>query len=139
MNDNELRVDFDDLELTDELIHYWQGKPFTGIAYEYGAEGKLLSEMSFVDGKEQGVAHEWYPSGQLKEEKEYREGSLHGQSQEWYKNGLLKSLSHYEYGILVDRKEWDKQGNLVKEVTIGEDNNLYSILKMRRQRDTKAN
>ena len=134
MNNKMINVNLDELDITDDLIHIWDGHPFTGTAYEYNDQGKLIAEISFVDGIEHGITREWYPSGQLKEETHLRWSGLHGVSRKWYENGHLKSEAHGEYGILVKNKEWDKDGNLIIEKKIDEQDPLYELLIKRRKK-----
>lgn len=135
MSDKIIRINFDELDFTDDLINTWNGKPFTGIAFEYNGQGKLISEVSFVDGIEHGIARDWYPSGQLKKETYLMWGGLHGVSREWFENGRLKSEAYGEYAILIKRKIWDEDGNLILDKHISENDPLYKILQSRRQRN----
>lgn len=134
MSDKIIRINFDELDFTDDLINTWNGHPFTGIAFEYNDQGKLISEVPFVDGIEHGIVRDWYPSGQLKKETHLMWGGLHGVAREWYENGRLKSEAYGEYAILVKRKEWDENGNLIFEKHITENDSLYEILMKRRKK-----
>lgn len=129
-----MRINFDELDVTDGLLYTWNGHPFTGVACEYDNEGKLISETPFVDGIQHGIEREWYPSGQLKTEKHLIAGGLHGVSKEWFETGRLKIEAYYEYAILVKKKEWNENGTLILEKHIGEKDTLYEILKKQRMR-----
>jgi antitoxin component YwqK of YwqJK toxin-antitoxin module len=123
-----IRVNFDNLDYTDEGLHVWQGKPFTGIAYENFPNGQRQSEVTFIDGIKNGTTREWYPSGHLETEQHIVHGSKHGECREWFENGQLKIETTYEFGILVRKKVWNETGELVQEFEITEHDNLYSVL-----------
>jgi antitoxin component YwqK of YwqJK toxin-antitoxin module len=128
-----MRINFDELDFTDEL-HTWKGHPFTGIACEYNDQGKLISEVPFVEGFKEGVEREWYPSGQLRREKHLRGAGLHGVLREWFETGQLQIEAYYEYAILVKKKEWDENGKLILKKHISENDALYEVLKKRKKR-----
>ena len=86
---NTLRVDFELLGESDdehaELVY--EGRPFTGVAYEKDREGRLVSLSGYQNGRASGPLRTWYPSGQIEQEQYYRRGGLHGPWREWYANG----------------------------------------------------
>lgn len=47
-----------ELDVNDENIYLWQGKPFTGVAYEQTPNGKIESEFEFVNGLREGISRE---------------------------------------------------------------------------------
>ena len=131
-----MRVNFEELEprLVEEfLLDTYEGKPFTGIAYETWANGGLRSEAEFVDGLKSGLSKDWFQNGQIKSEMNLRQGDGHGLSQTWYENGQLKSQTICEYGIKLSEKVWDNAGLLTRNFQLKEDDFYYSILKRRRE------
>jgi antitoxin component YwqK of YwqJK toxin-antitoxin module len=103
-------VPFDDLIVEDDQSLAWQGRPFTGVAYETDGAGRLISEMTYVDGQQSGVGREWYESGKLRSESQFMHGSKHGLSRNWYEDGALASESEYQYSIKTQEKTWDRGG-----------------------------
>jgi len=67
------RVHIDDIQENDKMAFY-QGKPFTGIAYDVYSEGQLKFEGTYKDGKEDGLFQEWYENGQLRFEVTIKDG-----------------------------------------------------------------
>jgi len=128
------RVDFDDLDLGDEQLMVWNGKPFTGIAVEFFPDGTLQSEVPHVDGVRHGLVRTWYPSGRLMEEKNLWQGGLHGYKRSWDEQGRLISEGIGELGIGIAEKRWDEQGRLIMDWHIGPQDNLYDILLIKRRK-----
>ena len=62
------RVDFEELDLGDNQLMFWKGKPFTGIAVEFFSDGTLQSEVHHLNGLEHGSNREWDASGRLRKE-----------------------------------------------------------------------
>ena len=96
-----LRIADGELDITDDLVVYWQGKPFTGIAYEHGAR-KALGEI------------------------EYKNGIQHGFTRTWSESGQLISEKYYEYNILIHKKEWNEKGEIVREFQLTSEHDSYS-------------
>ena len=84
----------------------WHGEPFTGVAFEE-SNGRVVEELSFVDGIQHGVAREWYPSGRLRVEWHYYRNVRHGISREFDENGRLASEAVHEYGIKTRERRWE--------------------------------
>jgi antitoxin component YwqK of YwqJK toxin-antitoxin module len=127
-----MRVSIDELDYSDYHVYLYQGKPFTGIAYESLADGRIVAEDSYVDGVLKGYSKEWYPTGELQSEVYYMSGALHGKCRQWYIDGTLKSEYLYEYGILITKKEWDENGKLFEEYKIDEsDSRIETLEKFR--------
>jgi antitoxin component YwqK of YwqJK toxin-antitoxin module len=77
-------------------ILYYRGKPFTGTIVEYYKNGVLLGEEEFNNGHIGGAQRTYHPNGQLADEHFIAFNTL--------------------YGLL---REWDEQGNLVREHDFG--------------------
>ena len=110
-----MRVQYDELTVADDQSMAWQGEPFTGVAYETNSAGRVISEAGYVDGLQRGLAREWYDSGQLRSESHYEHGSKHGMSRSWYDNGQLESEAEYKYSIKVRERTWNRDGTLVRD------------------------
>jgi antitoxin component YwqK of YwqJK toxin-antitoxin module len=114
-------VDFEVLEPSDDyLTMLYEGRPFSGLAYEKNPAGSLVSECTFKDGQKFGISREYASTGVLVEEKTYEHDALHGPSHEWYENGVLKSEGEFEFGICLWEKMFGEDGLLIREFTLAE-------------------
>ena len=130
-----LRVLFDNLDFDVNQFAFWEGKPFTGIAYDLMPDGHVWSELEYVDGREEGIGRTWYPSRQVKHDITYRHGGRHGPEREWFENGKLKSETIFEHTINVKKRVWDEQGNLIRDFQLDEEDPNYAILELYREDD----
>jgi antitoxin component YwqK of YwqJK toxin-antitoxin module len=127
-----LKVNWDELYLTDDDILLWQEKPFTGISVE-NIRGTLIGEDGYVNGLKHGLSKQWYPSGALKSERHYINGTPNG-TREWFENGNLKLERIFEFGFYVSEKVWDIDGNLTETYQISEKHPYYNRI-MKRLRE----
>lgn len=131
------RVNIDDIDIeytrSGSPVYTWQGKPFTGIAYELNSAGKLINETSYVDGIEDGSEKLWYPNGQSESVIEVKWNRPHGKFQHWYEDGKIKYEGICELGYVVKRKEWDNKGNLLNEYSIENEPEKYKELLRERE------
>ncbi len=81
------------------------GKPFTGIAEEFGDGGRRISEVCYEKGRLHGPSRSWHPNGNLKEEEFYRAGAQHGAWREWDEDGELIRDEVYERQMPVYRRD----------------------------------
>lgn len=44
-------------------VYHYNGIPFTGIAFELNRQGKIISEITYIDGSVDGFFRYWYPQG----------------------------------------------------------------------------
>jgi antitoxin component YwqK of YwqJK toxin-antitoxin module len=126
------RVAWDELLDDGSGTYYRGGIPFTGLACECFADGRVRSEAHLVDGHQNGLATEWYQNGQIMCERMYLGDGLHGVSKEWYTNGQLKSELVCEYGVCLESKEWDDKGLLTKHFHLQRTDPDYEILTLKR-------
>ena len=119
-------IDFDDddiLEqeyLSDRILDNSKeagGKPFTGLTYETYQNGNLAYYCFYTNGFSDGDFIEFYDDGKIKSMQYMQRGRIYGIEKIWYNNGVLKSEARYEYGVCLTLKEWDEEGNLIKEKT----------------------
>ena len=73
-----------------EILWIFDNEPYTGFVY----------------GEQRGSRIEG----------EFRNGLEHGSHKEWYDNNQIKNHRIYEDGVKVSTREWDKEGNLIKEL-----------------------
>ena len=123
-----LTVNHDEVDFLPGPVCYWHGKPFTGIGCDFASDGRLLSEVEYVDGVQSGLEKTYYPSGKLQAETPYRHGVTHGCSREWHENGRLKSETYYEYSVPTYAKVWNEAGQLVSEYTLGKEESAFALL-----------
>lgn len=125
---NVLTINHDEIDFLPGPVCYWHGKPFTGIGCDFNSDGRVLSEIEYVDGIQSGLEKTYFPSGQLQSETTYQHGVAHGCSREWFENGRLKSETYYEYSVPVYAKVWNEAGQLVSDYTLGKDEPAFSLL-----------
>lgn len=118
------RVAVDDLETWYSagggpvVIHL--GRPFTGVAFEMSA-GRLISELSYVDGVEVGPARTWHPNGVLESESGNLYNRAHGPFREWRADGSLAAEGTMELGHVVSRVDVAADGTVTRRWSIADD------------------
>lgn len=132
------RVIFEEIDVGEEQLMFWKGKPFTGIAVEFFPDGTLQSEVYHVNGLEHGPKRGCYSSGQLRKEANLWYGGLHGYLREWDEQGRLTSEVLGELGIGIAEKVWDGQGRLIKDWRISPKDSLYGTLQICRKKWNKS-
>jgi antitoxin component YwqK of YwqJK toxin-antitoxin module len=119
------RVNIDELDSDytegGSIIYIWEGRPFTGIAYELNRDGNLVNETSYVEGIEDGLKKDWYPNGQPKSSTEMKWNRPHGNFTHWHVNGQKKYEGVAELGHDLNSQEWDESGKLINEYQIESD------------------
>jgi antitoxin component YwqK of YwqJK toxin-antitoxin module len=132
------RVSIEEIDHNDDYSYTYQGTPFTGVAYERGPAGQLVSEMTFAKGIQEGPARGWYPSGSKLAEENYHQGSLDGAGTEWFEDGKLKQRTLHELGICIESDMWDEQGTLISTYRLTEEDPNHRMLKaFRRMRPSE--
>lgn len=122
------RVLYDDLLVVDDQTMNWHDQPFTGVAYETDASGRVVSEAEFVDGLQSGITREWGQSGQLQSQIRYFRGARHGTAERWHGNGQLAARAEYRHSIKVSEQEWAADGSLVMEWNMPQDDPQRALL-----------
>jgi hypothetical protein len=118
------RVQYDDLEVGDDQLMFWEGRPFSGFAVENYPDGNLQSETSFVNGLQEGVSRVWHPNGQLAEEALSWKGVRHGRSAAWTADGKPLNEEVYELGALVRGKYFGDDGTIARTFSIDPNDSL---------------
>ena len=130
------RINVEQIDFSDDYSYTHNGVRFSGVGYELDASGRLICEITFVNGVQVGPRREWYPSGRKKaEDNIHRGGGLHGLSFEWYESGQLKQKTIAEFGIVLERDEWDEAGNLLESIRLSESDPNYRLLEKERRRE----
>ena len=97
----------------------WKGKPFSGKAVVYGANGFVLEELFFVKGQKSGTQKKWFLNGRLSYLAHYDANKKEGKSFSWWKNGQMRSLSNFKSGKPDgDQMEWYPDGQLFKKLSL---------------------
>lgn len=97
-------VNFDDIEIMAPdygggTVFYHNNKPFTETIVEYNNNNVLIGEFEVLNGSKHGRTASYFNNGQILEE------------------GYISY--NRPYGIF---KEWDENGNLIKQVDFGAEN-----------------
>ena len=109
------RVDMDELTFTDDYIYTYNDIPFTGVGYELGEDGRLISEVTYENGSDVGLAREWDENGQLIRERIAGRPGEKTTWKEWHPNGILKEEGESFNGRCVFVRQWDENGRLMRE------------------------
>lgn len=91
------------------------GMPLEGILYERYPSGSLNYYTFYTNGIPNGQRVIFYESGQIKSCCTMDRGTIDGEHIEWYENGNIKVKEFCKYGCVLKRKEFDENGNLIKE------------------------
>lgn len=87
-----------------------------GIRKAYHDNGKLKSEVTYVNGKKNGLARDFYNTGQVRVEISYKDGIKDGDSKMYYENGKLFRLTPYKDGLIDGiQKRYRENGDLMCE------------------------
>ena len=124
-----MKVDWDELEYEGNGYTF-EGTLFTGIAFENAKEEYI--EQSFVRGVEYGKLKVWNQEKTLIEETDMEFGTVHGTKKKWFANGRPQLETQAERGIVVAEKEWDADGNLIREFTLDSDHPNFKRLEVQR-------
>jgi len=89
---------YDDLSnkgTEDNPTMYFDGKPFTGVAFDVYINGELMYETSFKDGKIDGWQKAWSENNQLIYDGYIKDGLPIGLCRKWNEDGQLLSELNY--------------------------------------------
>ncbi|MFO0891094.1 MAG: hypothetical protein U0790_18360 [Isosphaeraceae bacterium] len=128
------RIPWSELEIDEDYRERHMDKPFTGVAFEVDANGRVIAEAEFVDGVLHGRKTTWYASGQVESDGLYRNNVTHGERREWSETGRLRKWVSAENGIPLEEKEWDETGALSGYFVLSETDPLWNIVRRSRER-----
>lgn len=98
------------------MIAYYKGKPFNGIAWDLHNNQNKRTENIIKDGKPNGLSKSWYSNGNKKNFGNYKDGKRCGLAKLWYKNGQLGLISNWKDGtpdgLYIG---WHENGQLDRE------------------------
>ncbi|WP_157489047.1 hypothetical protein [Pseudofrankia sp. DC12] len=115
-----VRVLDSDLDYDSDLVYSYRGQPFTGVGYD-DVPGHGLSEISYVDGRQEGSSRDWYPSGNLQAETFYKRNMRHGPNREYREDGSIALDEYYEFGVRVSSRTIDENGSVVESYQLLDD------------------
>ena len=104
------------------------GSPYTGVTEDFYEDGRIASRYRFLNGLPHGLQQEWYETGQIALEEARCLGQFHGYRREWYPNGRLKYENLSEHGFRIHVKQFDENGNLIRETSYPYPDQSYSAL-----------
>ncbi|OGX34607.1 MAG: hypothetical protein A3C36_02265 [Omnitrophica WOR_2 bacterium RIFCSPHIGHO2_02_FULL_52_10] len=88
-----------------------------GIVMFYKDNGSLKAESRYQRGLRQGEAAEYYPNGNLKAKMNFVDDAIDGEFVEFYENQELKKRNLIVNGEVIEREEYDEQGQLIPELS----------------------
>ncbi|MGW8554129.1 toxin-antitoxin system YwqK family antitoxin [Streptomyces tubercidicus] len=106
-------VEHEDTYLDDDMRVHYEGELLTGEVIHRDGTGRMVAQISYVEGVPSGPQAEWHSDGSKKNEGQTRYGLAIGEWRKWYPNGQLAAHSVFSSeGCLKSRKEWDEEGRL---------------------------
>jgi len=90
--------------------------PNVKVEKRYYANGKIESEITFVDGVPNGINRRWYPNGVLADETPIQNGRCEGVAKHWGENGDLIGTYEMRDGTGLMRT-WYNNGVLSGEIS----------------------
>ncbi|MEO3746718.1 hypothetical protein [Plantactinospora sp. B5E13] len=105
-----MRVLLDEADFNDDDRLTYRGKLFTGVAVEVDSEGVLLAESTYRNGVQDGPERTFHEDGSVRTEDTYRFGIL-VESREWHRNGRLAcELRNDAFGRRLTEQRWAEDG-----------------------------
>lgn len=99
---------------------FYRGKPFTGVCETRDPEGWVRLRETYRYGWSWGPTWEYTAPGDLWTESHYALGMLHGREHHYQSPGRLEHEALYALGHLLQEREWDRDGNLIKDYQIAQ-------------------
>ena len=90
-----------------------------GKGEQYTKDGKLDFEGEYLNGKRNGFGKDYYDNRKIYYEGEYLNNEKNGYGKEYYIDGKLKFEGEYKNDSMWNGKMYDKNNNLVAELTDG--------------------
>lgn len=116
----------------EEGLMMLDGTPFTGVGY-IERNGEVIEETDYRDGLKWGVSKTLFPGGKPYKHSRLFIGVRHGQHRQWHFNGQLAEEADYELGVVIRRKRWDEDGELIDDFEIDADDREYKSLETNRE------
>ncbi len=87
-----------------------------GVIRVYYESGKLMNEWNYKNNKLNGLTKWYSENGTLVRQFSYKDGIREGMTKKFYENGGIWSIKTYKNGKLINRKEYDTEGNLMTDL-----------------------
>jgi antitoxin component YwqK of YwqJK toxin-antitoxin module len=87
-----------------------------GVSRVYYESGKLMKEWGYKNNKLNGLTKWFSENGTLLRQFSYKDGIRDGMTRKFYENGEIWSIKTYKNGKLINRKEYDTEGNLTTDL-----------------------
>ena len=81
-----------------------------GISQNFGKEGKIISQFTYLEGKKNGAFFHYFDTGEIKIQGKYVADSLQDSLCSYYKNGASRRKDFYAAGKLIDGKCFTASG-----------------------------
>ena len=130
-----IRINRSNLGINHLQQYTYQGEPFIGIAYfTFYKTGQILTEASYYNGLMWGFSRGWHKNGNLEYDRPHENSGDKGLCKIWYSNGVLKKEYFVEESVRIWEKQWNRQGELIRDWTLPEDecDPSYGYLLLRR-------
>ncbi len=112
----------------EHLLGRWVSGKRQGTWRTFHEDGRLVTEVSYRDGRVDGTTVDWYPELQVRaDEAHWRDGLLEGLSRSWNTDGRLTSLAHWRRGRLHGVSERYGAAGEVISAEVYDDGILTSI------------
>lgn len=108
------------------------GYPLTGLVYEKNKKGNIIYYAFYEDGVQNGDCVSFYESGKIKEMSRMKAGCKWGESVVLHENGNIKRIEECQYGIILKYKDFDVEGNVIKEKKAPNQTEIKLLEKLRR-------
>lgn len=83
-----------------------------GVTKFYYESGQIQAEKNYKNGQLEGLSKSWYENGQIKQEVNYKNGIPEGLGKSWHENGQIQMEINFKNGQMIEKKEYDINGNL---------------------------
>ena len=105
-------------------IEYWETGEFRSVQnHKEGKDdgnfiarypdGRIASQVTFVNGIKEGESRIWYSNGKFWEVSSYVNGKIHGLTIQYYNNGQMRSWGHFLNGLKVGFwRRWYENGQI---------------------------
>tara|TARA_B100001971_G_scaffold213471_2_gene246916 strand:- start:44 stop:1255 length:1212 start_codon:yes stop_codon:yes gene_type:complete len=112
---------------TKSIVRYVKGARHGNEEHWYARLNKSQKqqkewEVTWFKGKKQGAEKHWYPGSNWMKWMTYEKGVLQGQAASFYENSRQERASIYQNGKETYRKQWDQNGKLVFDGSVGQAN-----------------
>ncbi len=78
-------------------------------------DGSYKALAQYVKGQQHGLTRKYYKNGKLQAEGAFVAGKTQGKSLFYYENGSVQREDHFEKGQLLQRKQFNQDGQLISE------------------------